>query len=125
MKLWTGVVTEKVQESRDFYVGLFGCEVIYEGEGGWFVLLGLGESELGFMKPGLDFQAPVFRGAFPGQGMWVTIDVDDVDVQHERIRSLGIPIAAPIRDETWGDRHFVVLDPNGIPVDLVQRRPGA
>jgi hypothetical protein len=49
MKLWSGVVTEKVMESREFYVRLFGCEVIYEDEGGWFVLLQLGKSQLGFM----------------------------------------------------------------------------
>jgi len=29
MKFWTGVITEKVQESKDFYVRLFGCEVLY------------------------------------------------------------------------------------------------
>lgn len=123
MKFWTGVVTEKVQASRDFYVRLFGCEVLYEGEGGWFVLLGLGESELGFMKPGLEFQAPIYRSAFQGQGMWVTVDVEDVDAQYARFRSLGVPIAVELRDEPWGDRHFAVLDPNGIGVDVVERRP--
>jgi catechol 2,3-dioxygenase-like lactoylglutathione lyase family enzyme len=123
MKFWSGVVTEQVQASRDFYVRLFGCEVLYEGEGGWFVLLGLGESELGFMKPGLEFQAPIYRSAFQGQGMWVTVDVEDVDAQYARFRSLGVPIAVELRDEPWGDRHFAVLDPNGIGVDVVERRP--
>ncbi len=94
MKFWSGVVTEKVQESRDFYVRLFGCQVLYEGEGGWFVLLGLGESELGFMKPGLDFQAPIYRPAFQGPGMWITVDVDDVDAQYARIRSGGVRVLA-------------------------------
>ncbi len=123
MKFWSGVVTEKVQESKDFYVRLFGCQVLYEGEGGWFVLLGLGESELGFMKPGLEFQAPIYRAAFQGQGMWVTVDVEDVDTEYTRIRSLGVSIAVELRDEPWGDRHFAVLDPNGIGVDVVERRP--
>lgn len=123
MKFWSGVVTEKVQESRDFYVRLFGCQVLYEGEGSWFVLLGLGESELGLMKPGLDFQAPIYRPAFQGQGMWITVDVDDVDAQYARIRSLGVPIEVELRDEPWGDRHFAVRDPNGIGVDVVERRP--
>lgn len=123
MKFWSGVVTEKVQESRDFYVRLFGCQVLYEGEGGWFVLLGLGDSELGFMKPGLDFQAPIYRAAFHGQGMWITVDVEDVDAEFKRICALGVPIEVELRDEPWGDRHFSVLDPNGIGVDVVERRP--
>lgn len=122
MKFWTGVVTANVEASRDFYVSLFGCNVIYEGENGWFVLLALGESELGFMKPDLASQAEAFRAPYSGQGMWVTIDVEDVDAQYARIRTLGVSIAVPLRDEPWGDRHFAVFDPNGIPVDVVQRR---
>ena len=121
MKIWSGVVTEKVMESRDFYVRLFGCEVIYEGEGGWFVLLQLGSTELGFMKPNLETQAPIFRPAFQGKGVWVVVDVPDVEAEYQRIRSMGVPIEAELRDEPWGDRHFVIVDPNGIGVDIVQR----
>jgi len=120
MKVWSGVVTEKVQESRDFYVRLFGFEVIYEGEGGWFVLLQLGDSELGFMKPNLETQAGIFRPAFQGQGVWIAVDVGDVESEYQRIKALGVPIEAAIRDEPWGDRHFVVVDPNGIGIDVVQ-----
>lgn len=122
MKFWSGVVTKKVQESKEFYVRLFGCEVLYEGEGGWFVLLQLGDSELGFMKPDLPSQPSVYRPAFQGQGMWVAVDVEDVDAEYTRIKSLGVPIEAELRDEPWGDRHFVIVDPSGIGIDVVQHR---
>lgn len=125
MTFWTGIVTPKVQESKDFYVRLFGCEVIYEGEGGWFVLLRLGESELGLMQADLPTQAPLFRQPLQGPGMWISVDVDDVDAQYERIRALGVPIEVALCDEPWGDRHFVVLDPNGIGVDVVQHQAPA
>ena len=120
MKFWSGVVTEKVQESKDFYVRLFGCDVIYEGDGGWFVMLQLGTSELGFMKPGLQSQSAIFRPAFQGQGVWIAIDVEDVDAEYRRILGLGVTIEAETRDEPWGDRHFVIVDPNGIGIDIVQ-----
>jgi uncharacterized glyoxalase superfamily protein PhnB len=124
MKFWSGVVTEKVRESKDFYVRLFGCEVLFEGEDDWFVLLQLGESELGFMKPNMPSQPSIFRPAFQGQGLWVAVDVDDVDAAYARIQFMGVPIEMPPRDEPWGDRHFVVVDPNGIGVDVVQHRQG-
>ncbi len=120
MKLWSGVITPHVQASKAFWVRLFDCEVVFEGEGGWFVLLRLGESELGFLQPGLESQAPVFQRAFSGQGMWITVDVDDVDAEYARIRALGVPIELELRDEPWGDRHFVVVDPSGVGVDVVQ-----
>jgi catechol 2,3-dioxygenase-like lactoylglutathione lyase family enzyme len=121
MNLWSGIVTDKVQESKEFYVTLFGCNVLYEGEGGWFVLLKLGDGELGFMKPNLESQAPIFRRPFQGQGVWLVVDVPNVDAEYQRLTTLGIPIELTLRDEPWGDRHFVIIDPNGIGVDIVQR----
>lgn len=122
MKIWSGVITDKVQESKDFYISHFGCEAIYEGDDDWFVLLTLGDSELGFMKPGLESQATIYRKAFQSQGLWIAVDVEDVDAEYQRIKSLGTPIEADIRDEPWGDRHFVIVDPNGIGVDIVQHK---
>ncbi len=119
MKLWTGVTTDLVTESRDFYVKLFGCTVLFDSE--WFVLLELGGGELGFLKPNLPTQAEPFRGAYLGRGMWITIDVEDVDAQHARLSSLDVPIEVALRTEEWGDRHFVIRDPNGIGVDVVTR----
>lgn len=119
MKIWCGVVTDKIKESRDFYVRLFGCEVIYDSD--WFVLLRLGDGELGFLVPNHESQAPIFQPAFPGQGVFVAINVEDAAAQYERIQSMDIPVEVPLRDEPWGDRHFVVVDPNGIGVDVVQR----
>ncbi len=123
MRIWSGVITEKIQESKGFYVELFGFEVIYDSD--WFVLLKAGESQLGFMVPDHETQAPIFRKAFQGQGTWIAIDVEDVDAEYERIQSLGVPIEVPIRDEAWGDRHFVIVDPNGIGVDIVKYTPPA
>lgn len=121
MKLWTGIVTDQVQASKDFYTRLFDAEVMYEGEGGWFVLLRIGEGELGFMQPALATQAEIFRPAFAGQGMWIAVDVDDAESEYQRLEALGAPIEVALRDEPRGDRHFVLRDPNGIGVDVVQR----
>ncbi len=120
MKFWSGVITEKITESKDFYVNLFACEVIFESD--WFLLLGLGGSELGFMLPELESQASVFHKPFQGQGIWIAVDVEDVDAEYARIKGMGIPIEVDIRDEPWGDRHFALRDPNGIGVDVVQHK---
>lgn len=36
------------------------------------------------------------------------------------MKSSGIPIAHELCDEPWGERHFAVVDPNGIPVNISQ-----
>ena len=52
--------------------------------------------------------------------MGVAIDTHDLVAHYDRIRSLGMPIAVELRHEPWGDRHSVVVDPNGIGVDVVE-----
>ncbi|WOD39935.1 VOC family protein [Nodosilinea sp. E11] len=121
MKLWSGIITEKLEASKAFYSRLFNCEVIYDSD--WFVLLRLGQSELGFMLPNLEAQTPIFRPPFLGQGVWITIDVKDANAEYQRIAAMEVPIEVELRDEPWGDRHFVVIDPNGIGVDIVQHQP--
>ena len=119
MKLWFGVVTEQLEASKEFYVRLFGGTVLYESD--WFVLLQVGNGEMGLMRPDLDTQAAIFRPAFQGAGLSVTLDVDDVEAEYARILAMGITVEVSLRDEPWGDRHFVLADPNGIGVDIVQR----
>ena len=77
------------------------------------------------MRPNLDSQAGIFRSRFQGKGMWLSVEVDNVDAQLLRIQALGESIEMGIRDEPWGDRHFAIVDPNGIAVDVVQRMQAA
>jgi len=120
MKFWSGIISEKLQESKAFYVRLFDCQVVYDSE--WFVLLRLDGTEIGLMAPDLESQAPIFRPAFRGGGVWISVEVEDVDAEYRRVQALGVPIELPVRDEPWGDRHFVIVDPNGIGVDVVSMR---
>jgi catechol 2,3-dioxygenase-like lactoylglutathione lyase family enzyme len=120
VRLNPGIVTRRLAESKSFYLKL-GFEVVFEND--WYVLLQLNGQELAFMQPGLDFQKPMFRQEYPGRGMWLTVELTDVDVAFEKAKASGIPIEFGPLDEPWGDRHFAVLDPNGIPVDFVRHTP--
>jgi predicted enzyme related to lactoylglutathione lyase len=53
----------------------------------------------------------------------VTIEVDDVDAVGERAAGLGLPVVLPMRDEPFGQRHFMTVDPDGTLVDVVQAIP--
>ncbi len=123
MKFNAGIITPKVRESKDFYTRYLGFGVTFENE--WFVLLHSpgGNSSIAFMLPEQAAQRPIFRPAFGGQGVFLTVEVPDVDAEYRRIRDLGVPIEVELRDEPWGDRHFAIVDPNGIGVDIVTYTP--
>lgn len=44
----------------------------------------------------------------------------DLDALYERVQRLGVPLIAPLRQEEWGEKRFVVQDPDGVRVSLAQ-----
>ncbi|AFY96997.1 VOC family protein [Chamaesiphon minutus] len=118
MPFYNGIVTSKLLESKEFYTKNLGFSVKFENE--WFVLLELDGRELAFMQPNLEFQNQIFRGEYGGKGLWLTVEVADVEAEYQRIQNLGIPIVVELRQEDWGETHFSIADPNGIGVDFVK-----
>jgi uncharacterized glyoxalase superfamily protein PhnB len=55
--------------------------------------------------------------------MYLTIEVDDVDMIYSSLKKKGVTINIDIRNEPWGDRHFAIEDPNGIGIDIVKYSP--
>ena len=47
------------------------------------------------------------------------IEVENVDEVCKRIKTMEVPLAFELRNEPWGDRHFAIVDPNGIGIDIV------
>src|SRR3989344_8150202 len=48
-----------------------------------------------------------------GRGMYVYIQVDDIDVEYQKLERLGIKPATKPKDWEWGNREFIVKDPDG------------
>ncbi|SEJ53662.1 Glyoxalase-like domain-containing protein [Dyadobacter sp. SG02] len=123
MKLNAGIVTSKLAETKAFYTQKLGFGVTFENE--FYLLLHTpgGASELSFLLPDHPSQQPLFHKAFQGQGMYLTIEVEDVDKLYKELKDKGVTIQIELRDEPWGDRHFAISDPNGIGIDLVKYSP--
>ena len=120
MKLNAGIVTGKLAESKQFYAEVLGFGVTFEND--FYLLMHTPghQAELAFLLPNHESQQPLFHKPFNGQGMFLTIETEDVDALYKEIKAKGIPIKIELRDEPWGDRHFAITDPNGINIDLVK-----
>jgi len=119
MKLNAGIITENLIESKSFYTEKLGFGVTFENE--FYLLMHTPnqEAELSFLIPNHPTQQEFFHKAFNGQGMYLTIEVDDVETLHKNLKGKGVKIMVPLRTEPWGDRHFAIQDPNGIGIDIV------
>ena len=104
--------SDRPVETREFFVELFGFEVVMDM--GWITTVaspGNGSVQISIMAND-DPSAP---------GM--SIGVEDVDAVHARAVERGCEIFYPLRDEDWGVRRFMLRDPNGTTVNVVSHRP--
>ncbi len=120
MKLNAGILTEKIAESKKFYSEVLDFGVTFENE--FYLLMHTPnkQAELSFLLPNHPTQQPLFHPPFQGQGVFLTIELEDVDSLYNKIKGMDVEIKIDIRDEPWGDRHFAIVDPNGIGIDLVK-----
>ena len=115
--------TDRVAQSRDFYVGLLGFAVTFEAD--WYVSLRRDPAhELALV----DHHHPTVPGAYrrPVQGLLLNLEVTDVDAEWERlVVREGLAPELELRDEPFGQRHFIVADPNGVLIDVITEIPPA
>ena len=117
--------TTTVSETRDFYVQHFGFTVVFDA--GWYVSLkrdGDPAYELAVLYAGHETIPEPCRQATAG--VLLNFEVDDVDAEHRRlIDQAGLQQLVPLRDEPFGQRHFILVDPAGALVDVITPIPFA
>lgn len=104
------VCTNKLEQSRDFYMEVLGFRLVFENDG-YIELLAKGSDTMG-----VSFVLPDLSGGekFTGQGMILSFEVSDVDAEYDRLKQAGVRIQEELKDKPWGERSFVINDPNGV-----------
>lgn len=106
-----------------FYRQHFGFEPTFESD--WYISLRQPEPspiELAILDPTHPTIPEGFRVAT--QGVILNFEVDDVDAEYERLVVRGgLPEALPLRSEDFGQRHFIISDPNGLLIDVITPIP--
>ena len=113
-------ITDKIPECRDFYTKVFNFEIVFEAE--WYIHFRHESGiELAVMQPDLSNQPKFLHGAYAGEGIVYSFEVDDAKSEYERLKASGATIIYDLTDEEWGQRHFILKDPAGVSIDVVQQ----
>ncbi len=56
-------------------------------------------------------------------GLILNFEVEDPDAVYARLQAAGLPILLGLRDEAFGQRHFITSDPNGVLIDIIKPIP--
>ena len=113
------LTVDDVAASSKFLVTHFGFSERMSADG--FVSLGRDDAamDLVFLRRGIEVLPEPLRDR-KAAGVIVAFVVDDLEAEQERLRAEGVPITLPLREEPWGERLFMVEDPNGISYELVE-----
>ncbi|MBC7836770.1 VOC family protein [Acetobacteraceae bacterium] len=119
-KLFPITITSQLAESKEFYTKLFDFEVVFEAD--WYIHMRHESGiEIAVMQPKLANQPEFLHGAYAGEGVVYSFEVDDAKSEYDRLKKLGVNIIYDLKDEEWGQRHFMLKDPAGMSIDVVQQ----
>ena len=116
------IMTGDVAGTADFYKRHFRFKAAFESD--WYVHLQSEEDE-GVNLAILDGNHETIpaEGRGRASGLLINFEVEDVDAEFVRARKAGLPILLTLRDEAFGQRHFITKDPNGVLIDIIKPIP--
>ena len=118
------IMTDRVSETAAFYRTFFGYSTSFETE--WYVSLVHRSDSATWELAVLQFDHPTVPAEYrhKTRGVLINVEVEDAAAEYDRL--VGGESLTPIlelRDEEFGQRHFIVADPAGTMVDVIQNIP--
>ncbi|MET9349922.1 VOC family protein [Streptomyces termitum] len=111
--------TSRPADSVAFYRTWFGFETTYESD--WYVSLRRPEAphyELALVAADHPTVPEGFRRT--AGGLLLNFEVADVDAEYARlVTDGGLVPELDLRSEAFGQRHFIVADPDGVLIDVI------
>ncbi len=117
--LFPVIVSTDLPACKNFYESLLGMKPVFELD--WYIQMQSPSDtnlQIAFVAKGHD-SVPTGYGNDP-TGVIVTVEVNEVDPVFKKAMTINAPVVFELKDEEWGQRHFMARDPNGLLVDLVQ-----
>ena len=116
------IMTDDVEGTSQFYRDHFGFKTSFDS--GWYVHLQSSEDEtvnLAVLQGDHETVPEIARGKVAG--LILNFEVEDVDAVYEKLVAAKLTVVLPVKDEDFGQRHFIVQDPNGVLIDVIKPIP--
>lgn len=116
------ILTDEVVGTAQFYQDNFRFRATFESD--WYVHLQSAEDDkvnIAILQGDHETVPEASRGRV--SSLLINFEVDDVDGEYDRARQGGLPILLALRDEPFGQRHFITQDPNGVLLDIIKPIP--
>lgn len=109
---------EKVVATAVFYQAHLGFAPVFESD--WYVhMRSTAKDHIELAVIADNHETIPEIGRKPTAGLILSFEVKDAAAEYERLRTAGVSIVQPLRDEVFGQRHFIASDPNGVLLDII------
>ncbi len=116
------ILTGDVAGTAAFYCSHFSFEPLFTSD--WYMhLLSTENRRVNLAIVDGDHPTVPEAGRGRAAGLILNFEVKDVDAEYEKALAAGLPILWTLRDEEFGQRHFVTADPNGVMIDIIKPIP--
>ncbi|MGV3650332.1 MAG: VOC family protein [Devosia sp.] len=112
------LMSRSVAKRADFYVRHFGFRPLFASD--WYAhLQSAADPRVNLAILAGDHETIPASGRGEASGLLLNFEVEDVDAVHEQFVAAGLPILLTLRDEAFGQRHFITADPEGVLIDII------
>ncbi|TPQ22359.1 VOC family protein [Streptomyces sporangiiformans] len=114
------LTVEDVAASRTFFTEHLGYREQAAADGFASLTRDDAAVDIVLLRRGIDVLPPEQRDQ-RARGLILAFTLDaGLEAEEKRLRSEGVDITMPLREEPWGERLFQVTDPNGVVVQFVE-----
>lgn len=111
------LMVDDVAGAARFYREELGFETTFAAD--WYVSLRYDGGELAILDRAHETIPEGFRE--PVRGLLLNAEVSDAAAEHARlVGERGLPERLTLRDEAFGQRHFIVEAPGGVLIDVIE-----
>jgi len=116
------IQTEDVAATKAFYLDHLRFKTSFDSE--WYChLQSIEDAGVNIAILKSDHETVPVEGHGTVGGLILNFEVDDVDAEYQRVQAAGLPILKTLTDEAFGQRHFIIRDPNGVLIDVIKPIP--
>jgi uncharacterized glyoxalase superfamily protein PhnB len=121
--LFPVMVAENLTELKQFYTSVFGFEAVFFDPNFYLHLVSPNSGvQLGFLVPNHASQPVFLHPIMSTEGYVISFEVADATKSFTEAMSMKLPIAMELTHEEWGQVHFMLEDPAGFKIDIVEHQ---
>ena len=115
------LVTESLASVKQFYETAFGFTAVFYEPNFYLHLISPNHSiQVGFLLPDLVSQPEFLHPLMTTDGFVLSLETKDAAVAYSKAQKMGLKIIMDLKQEPWGQLHFMVQDPAGFRIDVIQ-----